>query len=147
MPSSTFQVVDEWANNVGIKKIDHSNDVFKLVLTNTAVTKAGTQVLADITGLSTANGYAPATMTMTWAETAGGSGVWRLSMGADKTWTASGGNFGPFRYVVLYDDTPTSPADPIVGFWDYGSAITVNDTETFTVDVDANFAVYTATVN
>jgi len=147
MPSSTFQVADEWANYLSTKKIDCSADVFKLVLTNTAVTKAGTQVLTDITQITTQNGYAPATMTMTFAETGAGTGIWRLSMGADKTWTASGGSFGPFRYVVMYDDTPAAtPTDPIVGWWDYGSAITPADTETFTVDVDANFSVYTTTV-
>ena len=47
--------------------------------------------------------------------------------------TASGGTIGPFRYAVLYDDTPTSPADPLIAWWDYGSGITLNDGETFTV--------------
>jgi hypothetical protein len=71
-----------------------------------------------------------------------------LTIGADKIWTASGGSFGPFQRVVLYDDTPAgSPVDPIVGFWDYGSAVTVNTGESFQLDVDANFAVYTATVS
>jgi hypothetical protein len=52
---------------------------------------------------------------------------------ADLVLTASG-SVGPFRYVVLYDDTPTSPADPLVGWWDYGSSITMANAETFTVD-------------
>jgi hypothetical protein len=86
------------------------------------------------------------TLTVTWAETAGGSGIWRFSIAADQVFTASGGAFGPFRYVYIYDDTPAgTPTDPLVGYIDYGSAITVNDTETFTVDVDANFALFTLT--
>lgn len=147
MPTSTFQVVDEWANYVATKKIDHSTDSFKAFLTNSTPTKAGTQVKADLTPITEQNGYTEWAITATWAETGAGTGIWRLTLGADKTWTASGGSFGPFRYVVVYDDTPTTPADPVVGFWDYGSAITPGTGETFTVDLDAAFEAYRATVN
>ena len=52
--------------------------------------------------------------------------------------TAAVGTIGPFRYAVLYNTTPTSPADPLIAVWDYGSSITLNDTETFTVDFGAS---------
>jgi hypothetical protein len=58
-------------------------------------------------------------------------------VGTDVTWTASGGSFGPFQYVVLYNDTQTTPAKPLIGWYNYGSAISVNDTESFTVDFGA----------
>jgi hypothetical protein len=50
--------------------------------------------------------------------------------------TASGGSVAAFRYVVLYNDTPTTPADPLIGWYDYGSDLTLNDTETLTIDFD-----------
>ena len=50
--------------------------------------------------------------------------------------TAVGGAVGPFRYAVLYNDTPSSPLKPVIAFADYGSAITINAGETFTVDFD-----------
>lgn len=55
-------------------------------------------------------------------------------VGNDLVFTASGGTIGPFRYADLYNDTPTSPADPLIQFLDYGSNVTLADTETFTID-------------
>lgn len=140
---ATFTKVHEFINYVGTKKIDLSADTFKVFLTNSTPTAAGTTVKADLTPITEQNGYTEWTPTCTWAETGAGTGTWRFSVGADKTWTASGGSFGPFRYAVLYDDTPTSPADPIIGYLDYGSAITVATGETFTLNFDANFEALT----
>jgi hypothetical protein len=45
---------------------------------------------------------------------------------------------GPFQWVPLYNDTPTTPADPLISWWDYGTAISLNgaNAETFTADFD-----------
>ena len=48
--------------------------------------------------------------------------------------TAAGGSIGPFRYVVIYNDTPVAPADPLIGYLDYGGSITVDNGQTFTID-------------
>ena len=55
---------------------------------------------------------------------------------ADVTFTASGGAIADFRYAVLYNDTPTSPADALIGYWDYGSTVSLASGETFTWDAD-----------
>ena len=52
----------------------------------------------------------------------------------DLTLTASGGSVATFRYVVIYNDDPTSPADPLICWFDYGSNVTMADTETFLID-------------
>jgi hypothetical protein len=53
-------------------------------------------------------------------------------------WTASGGSIGPFRYVILFNDTPTSPADPLIGYWDIGTNVTITTGNTFTADFTTN---------
>lgn len=53
----------------------------------------------------------------------------------DLVLTSSGGSTGPFRYIYVYNDTPTAPADPLIGYWDYGSSITLNTGETLTIDL------------
>ena len=47
--------------------------------------------------------------------------------------TASGA-VATFRYVVIYNNTPTSPADPLLAFYDYGSDLTLASGETLTLD-------------
>lgn len=133
---ATFQVVDEFANYLGKKRDDLSADTFKAVLTLTAPTKAGTQVLADLTQIAGTGGYAAVTLTsVTWAETGAGTGVWEFDSAAF-SWTASGADFASARYVVIYNDTSTS--DDVVGYADYGASFTLTNGNTFTVTPGAN---------
>lgn len=102
-----------------------------VALTNTAP-NAADDVLADITEISYTNLSSRNITTSSSAQT---SGTYRLIL-TDLVLTASGGSVGPFRYVVIYNDTPTSPADPLIGYYDYGSSITLADGETLTIDFD-----------
>lgn len=102
-----------------------------VALTNTAP-NATDDVLADITQISYTNLSSRNITTSSSAQT---SGTYRLIL-TDLVLTASGGSVGPFRYVVIYNDTPTSPADPLIGYYDYGSSITLADGETLTIDFD-----------
>ena len=53
--------------------------------------------------------------------------------GDDEVLTASGGSVGPFQYVWLFNETAAD--NPIIGYWDYGSALTLNDGETLTISI------------
>ena len=138
MASPTF--FNSFKQNLMNGTIDLDTDVLKIYLTNTAPVVTNT-VKADIAGITVQNGYTEYTITGT-LESDGGTG-YRIKNNEDVTWTAAGGSFGPFRYVVVYDDTPTSPADPLIMWWDVGSPVTISDTNTFTIDLDANFELFT----
>jgi hypothetical protein len=114
-------------------------DALKIVLTDTAPVAANS-VRANLTEVANGNGYITGGIAATVSSSGQTSGTYKLVLG-DVTITAAGGAIGPFRYLVLVDDTPTSPADPLVGWWDYGSSITLADGESITVDFDATTGV------
>jgi hypothetical protein len=120
--------------------INLETDTFKVALTNTAPVAATNTVLADITQVANGGGYATGGSVATVTSSSTTAGVYKLVM-VDVTFTGTGAGFGPFRYAVLYSDTPTSPADPLIGYWDNGSSISRTDTQTFKVDFDATAGV------
>lgn len=125
----------------GVFSFEPSVHSIKALLTNTAPVSTNS-VKADLTEISAGNGYTAGGNAITISSSAQTSGTYKCVM-ADTTWTASGGSIGPFRYVVLYDDTPTSPADPLVCYWDYGSSITLSSGSSFTTDFDPSTGVFT----
>lgn len=108
-----------------------AGDVFKCYLSNAVPSASADAVKADLAEIAAGNGYTAGgeDAQNTLAESTGTATV----TGTKIVWTASGGTIGPFQYVVLYNDTQTSPADPLVSWWDFGSALTLNSGETFTV--------------
>lgn len=65
------------------------------------------------------------------------SGTYDLVLN-DLTISASGGAANAFRYVCLYNDDPTSPADPLICWFDYGSDLTLQDGESLTIDFESD---------
>lgn len=130
-----FNKFNAFVEHQAEKVHDLGADTLKIMLTNTAPV-ATNSVKADLTEISAGNGYTAGGTQATQTSSAQSSGTYKLVCG-DVVFTASGGSIGPLRYAVLYNDTPTSPADPLIGWWDYGSSITLNSGETLTVDLDA----------
>jgi hypothetical protein len=116
-----------------------ATDVWRAVIHTDAPVVATDTELADLTQIGASNGY-PGTNTIAFNSTRSGATI--TATATDVVWTATGGNLGASttgRYVSIYDDTPTSPADPLQMYYDYGATFTVADTETFTVDFGASF--------
>lgn len=139
---ATYNKFNAFVENQLISNLDWDADTFKVMLVNTAPV-ATNSVKADLTEISAGNGYTAGGTATTISVTRSGGTV--KATGTDVVFTASGGSIGPFRYAVLYDDTPTSPADPLVAWWDYGSSISLASGETFTVDFDATNGIFQLT--
>jgi hypothetical protein len=91
---------------------------------------AGNSVLADLTQISYTNCSSRNITTDTSAQT---GGTYKLVLN-DLTLTATGGAIAAFRYIVIYNDT--AAADNLIGFYDYGSDLTLAEGESLTIDFD-----------
>ena len=135
---ATFNKFENFVGDLGDKVHDlqAAGDTLKVYLTNATPDTAADSIKTDLAEITPENGYPSGGTDIQndWSES---GGVGTLT-GVDVVFTASGGTFGPFRYAVLYNDTPSSPADPLIGWWDYGSNITPAAGETFTVDFGAS---------
>ena len=138
---ATFTKFDVFTENLAEGVHNLGSNTLKVMLTNSAPLVTNT-VRANLTEISAGNGYTAGGTAVTVTSSAQSSGVYSL-VGNDVVFTASGGSVGPFRYAVLYNDTPTSPADPLIAFWDYGSSVTLASGETLTVDFGSNILTVT----
>lgn len=123
----------DWLSNT-IKATLHTSTYSPNTATN--------EVKADATNeLSTANGYTAGGQTLTCSIPDENDPI--NFVVADFSWTASGGSIGPFRYCVIWNDTPTTPADPLIGYIDVGSDTTITTGNTITFDCDQTNGLFT----
>ena len=122
------------------KKHDFSSDNLKIMLTNTAPV-ATNAVFGDLTEISAGNGYTAGGTQATLSSSSQTSGLYTLKLN-NVVFTATGA-VGPFRYAALYNSTQTTPNKPLIGWWDYGSAVSLASGDTFTVSFDATNGVLT----
>jgi len=134
---ASFTKVNKFVENA-VHDMDLASDQLKVALSNTAPGSESTNptgdsggVLANITEISYSNCSSRDLTTSSSSQT---SGTYKLVL-ADLTLTASG-TVGPFRYIYLYDDTVSG--DPLIGLYDYGTSLTLNSGDTFTLDFSAS---------
>lgn len=132
----TYNKFESFVGELGLQTHELNADLCKVMLVNSPAPIATNDVKADLTEIGAGNGYTAGgeDVTNTYSET-GGVGTMAA---VDVVWTATGGTIGPFRYVVLYNDTPATPLDPLIAWWDYGSNLTLQDQESFTVDFQSD---------
>jgi hypothetical protein len=94
--------------------------------------------LADASELAAGSGYTAGGNAATTTSSSQTGGTYKLILASPTAWTASGATLGPFRYAVLYDSTTNN----LVGYWDYGSSVTLLLGETFSVSLDGTNGVF-----
>lgn len=132
----------------GVHDFSVGGHQLKVALTNTAPASESNNpalntancVLANLTQISYTNLSA---RELTVSASAQSGGVYKLTI-ADLTLTASG-VVPDFRYIYIYNDTPTSPADPLIGYYDYGVSLALQNADSFTIDFDGSNGVLTLT--
>jgi hypothetical protein len=140
---ATFVENDVFSEDLANKIHDLNSDTFRWVLSNTAPAVGTTFLLSNITQISTSGGYTQMTdgaggltTTLSFSRT----GQTTTVSGTQVVLTASGA-VGPFRYLILVNDTPTSPLNPVIGWLDHGSAVTMAATDTYTIPAGALFTI------
>src|SRR5688572_15578369 len=118
----------------GVHKLHAAGHTVRASLTNTSITST-MAVLSTITLLSSGNGWTTGVDVQNDEFRAGGTAT---VFGVSFTITAAGGTIGPFQYVVLDNSNTTEATRPLIGYFNYGSALTLQDTET--LDVKFNSA-------
>ena len=120
-----------------VKAINAGTDSYKVALANT-VNAADTTFTAGTTDLATGSGYTAGGNAAAVSTATTTAGTFKLVLSSPTTWTASGA-VGPFRYAILWDTTTSTP----IGYWDYGSSVTLASGDTFAVTLDATNGVFT----
>lgn len=129
---ASYNKFDSFVEAIAEKKHDLGSDVLTIALCAAAnAPVAGNSVLADLTEIAYTN---CSSRVLTLTSSSQTSGTYKLVL-EDLLLTASGGPVGPFRYVVVYNDTAAN--DELIGWYDYGSDVTLLDTETFLIDLNA----------
>jgi len=139
---AAFQKFHSFVEAVAESKHDLGADTLKVILSNTSP-NATDNIKTDISEIAAGNGYTTGGNTAAVVSSAQTSGVYKLVLSDPATWTASGGAMGTFRYAVLYNASAGN--NELIGYWDYGSAVTLADGDSFTVDFDLNAGVLTIT--
>ena len=130
---ATFNFYDCYAGDAARGVHNLNTDTLKVALSNTAPNVATHTGLADITEIAAGNGYPAGGQDVQNTESSSG-GV-SDTVAVDHTFLAAGGSIGPFRYAHVYNDDVVG--DPLIGYWDYGSSITLADGESLLVDHQA----------
>jgi hypothetical protein len=134
LPSVAFNKFDCFVADCAHKVHNLGSDALYVMLSN-VIPLASNTVKANITQIAAGNGYATDGNPATLVSSAQSSGLYKLILNDPTLWTAGPAAMALFQYAVLYNFT--AAAGPLIGWWNYGSAITLNIGDTFLVDLSA----------
>ena len=140
----SFKKFNQFVEDVGHELHIFDTDTLKILLTNTVPNAADTivdtvghatcvvEATSNAAEIAAASGYAkggPTLATVVYTQTSGTAKLYAV-----KVTVTAGASIGPFQYAVLYNDSGgTTGTRPLIGWWNYGGAVTLASGETFTI--------------
>ena len=135
---AAFNKFNQFVADLATKVHNLNADALKIMLTNTAPLATNT-VKSNITEIAAGNGYVAGGGVAAFVSGNDTAGVYKLIL-SPVVFTATGGPIGPFEWAVLYNSTPA--AGNLIGWWDYGTAVTLTSGNSFTVGLDQTNGVF-----
>lgn len=132
---AAYNKFEQFVKDLAEKKHDLSADLLELYLSNAAPSASLDLIKTDLAEITLENGYTGAVDTLNTGAEA--TGTYTLT-GTKVVVTAAGGTVGPFQYAVLFNETSVTPLDPLINWWDRGSALTLQDGESFSVKFNSS---------
>lgn len=136
---ANFNKFNIFVQDLARKKHALNTDALKIMLSNT-LPVATNAVKGDITEITAVNGYTAGGNAAAFVSDTDTAGTYKLIL-SPVTFTAAGGSFGPFEYAVLYNSTAAGLN--LIGWWDYGTSITLTNGNSFVVNLDGANGVFT----
>jgi hypothetical protein len=136
---AVFNKFHIFVQDLARKKHALNADALKVMLSNTSPV-ATNSVKGDIVEIGTGSGYNSGGNLASYVSDVDTAGVYKLVL-SPVVFTASGGSIGPYRYAILWNST--SIGQNLIGWWDYGAALTLTSGNTFTVNLDQTNGVFT----
>jgi len=133
---AAYNKFQDFVEQLGLGKHNLNTDQLNVYLSNAVPSASLDAVKADLAEIAAGNGYTADGIDTqnTWAEAAGTGTL----TGTKCVWTATGGSMAAFQYVALMNVTQATPLKPLIGWWDYGAALTLLLGETFSVKFNSS---------
>lgn len=133
---ATFNKFQIFVQDLAHAVHNFSSDALEVALSNASNAPSASldAVLTDITVIAYTNLSSRVITTSTSSQS---GGVYSLVLN-DLTLTASGGSVAAFQYVIIFNQGTTAKIDPLIGWFDYGSELTLADGESLTIDFGAD---------
>lgn len=144
---ATFSKFNAFSEALAEGKFNLGSDTLKVYLSNTAPSAATHTAYDGTTGttgpaeIAAGNGYVAGGKTAPITSSQQTAGVYKLVLADPGAWVATADSIGPFQYAVLYSDTAASKN--LIGWWNYGTPVTLAQAESFSVDFDPGTGVLT----
>jgi hypothetical protein len=129
---AAFNKFNSFVSDLAQKVHNLNSDALKILLTNSAPAPTNT-IKSNVSEIAAGNGYSAGGGAASFVSGNDAAGTYRLIL-SPVSWTAAGGSIGPFEFAVLYNSSTAS--GNLIGWWDYGTAITLTNGNTFTVSLD-----------